>query len=123
MAGAFLVSDFGLLVMMLRAFSRDLPCCGDRTHCKKQKTRYLCNFLRLGALLGSFRLEICHFCCVFVPRFAIGELATIANRKKVAVRADFLFLDSWNSFGTVIWSGRSYAASQSALQRGPNVAS
>lgn len=31
MAGAFLVSDFGLLVMMLRAFSRDLPCCGDRT--------------------------------------------------------------------------------------------
>ena len=61
MAGAFLVSDFGLLVMMLRAFSRDLPCCGDRTHCKKQKTRYLCNFLRLGALLGSFSLEICHF--------------------------------------------------------------
>ena len=37
MAGAFLVSDFGLLVMMLRAFSRDLPCCGDRTHCKKTK--------------------------------------------------------------------------------------
>ena len=37
MAGAFLVSDFGLLVMMLRAFSRDLPCCGDRTHCEKQK--------------------------------------------------------------------------------------
>lgn len=31
MAGAFLVSDFGLLVMMLRAFSRDLPCCSDRT--------------------------------------------------------------------------------------------
>ena len=95
MAGAFLVSDFGLLVMMLRAFSRDLPCCGDRTHCKKQKTRYLCNFLRLGALLGSFRLEICHFCCVFVPRFAIGEFATIANRKKVAIRTDFLFLGSW----------------------------
>lgn len=31
MAGAFFVSDFGLLVMMLRAFSRDLPCCDDRT--------------------------------------------------------------------------------------------
>ena len=37
MAGAFLVSDFGLLVMMLRAFSRDLPCCDDRAHCKKTK--------------------------------------------------------------------------------------
>ena len=52
MAGAFLVSDFGLLVMMLRAFSRDLPYCGDRTHCKKQKTRYLCNFF---AIRGSSR--------------------------------------------------------------------
>ena len=31
----------------------------------------------------------------FVPRFAIGELATIANRKKVAIRTDFLFLGSW----------------------------
>ena len=122
MAGAFLVSDFGLLVMMLRAFSRDLPCCSDRAHCKK-RLGVFATFLRLGALLGSFRLEICHFCCVFVPRFAIGELATIANRKKVAIRTDFLFLDSWNSFDTVIWSGRSYAASQSALQRGPSVAS
>ena len=27
-----------------------------------------------------------------MPRFAIGELATIANRKKVAIRTDFLFL-------------------------------
>ena len=37
MAGAFLVSGFGLLVMMLRAFSWDLLCCGDRTHYKKTK--------------------------------------------------------------------------------------
>ena len=88
MAGAFLVSDFGLLVMILRAFSRDLPCCGDRTHCKK-RLGIFATFLRLGALLGSFSLGICHFCCVFVPRFAIGELATIANRKKVAIRTDF----------------------------------
>lgn len=95
MAGAFLVSDFGLLVIILRAFLRDLPCCGDRTHCKKQKIGIFATFLRLGALLSSFRLEICHFCCVFVPRFAIGELATIANRKKVAIRIDFLFLGSW----------------------------
>ena len=94
MAGAFLVSDFGLLVMMLRAFSRGLPCCGDRTHCKK-RLGVFATFLRLGALLGSFRLEICHFFCVFVPRFAIGELATIANRKKIAIRTDFLFLGSW----------------------------
>ena len=63
------------------------------------------------------------FCCVFVPRFAIGELATIANRKKVAIRTDFLFPDSWNSFNTVIWSGRAFAAPQSALQRGPSIAS
>ena len=27
-----------------------------------------------------------------MPRFAIGEFGTIANRKKVAVWADFLFL-------------------------------
>ena len=103
MAGAFLVSDFGLLVMMLRAFSRDLPCCGDRTHCKKQKLGIFATFLRLGALLGSFRLEICHFCCVFVPRFAIGELATIANRKKVAIRTDFLFLGSWEGPPRQCW--------------------
>ena len=81
--------------MILRAWSRDLPCCGDGPSAKNKKTRYLCNFLRLGALLGSFRLEICHFCCVFVPRFAIGELATIANRKKVVIRTDVLFLGSW----------------------------
>ena len=31
------------------------------------------------------------FCCVFVPRFAIGEFATIANRKKVAIRTVFCF--------------------------------
>ena len=30
-----------------------------------------------------------------MPRFAIGELATIANRKKVAIRTDFLLLGSW----------------------------
>ena len=95
MAGAFLVSDFGLLVMMLRAFSRDLPCCSDRIHCKNKKLGIFATFLRLGTLLGSFKLEICHFCCVFVLRFAIGELATIANRKKVAIRTDFLFLSSW----------------------------
>ncbi len=52
MAGAFLVSDFGLLVMMLRAFSRDLPCCSDRT-----------DFLFLGswegpeAVLGCYGLD------------------------------------------------------------------
>lgn len=44
MAGAFLVSDFGLLVMMLRAFSRDLPCCSDRT-----------DFLFLGSWEGPPR--------------------------------------------------------------------
>ena len=87
---------------MLLAFSRDLPCCGDRTHCKKQKLGIFATFLRLGALLGSFRLEICHFCCVFVPRFAIGELATTANRKKVAIRTDFLFLGSWEGPETVL---------------------
>ena len=93
-AGAFLISDCGLLVIILRAFSRDLPCCGDRTHCKK-RLGIFATFLRLGALLGSFRLEICHFCCVFVPRFAIGELATIANRKKLQFGPIFLFLGSW----------------------------
>lgn len=30
-----------------------------------------------------------------MPRFAIGELAAIANRKKVAIRTDSLFLGSW----------------------------
>ena len=80
--------------MMLRAFSWDLPCCGDRTHCKK-RLGIFATFLRLGALFRSFSLEICHFCCVFVPRFAIGELSTIANRKKAAIRTDFLFLGSW----------------------------
>lgn len=102
MAGALLVSDFGLLVMMLRAFSWELPDCGDRTHCKNKKLGIFATFLRLGALLGSFSLEICHFCCVFVPRFAIGEFATIANRKKVAIRTDFLFLGSWEGPETAL---------------------
>lgn len=62
---------------------------------KNKKLGIFATFLRLGALLGSFRLEICHFCCVFVPRFAIGELAAIANRKKVVIRTDILFLGSW----------------------------
>ena len=35
----------------------------------------------------------------------------------------FLFPDSWNSLDTVIWSGRAFAAPQSALQRGPGIAS
>ena len=52
MAGAFLVSDFGLLVMILRAFSRDLPCCGDRTHYKKQKLGIFATFF---AIRGSSR--------------------------------------------------------------------
>ena len=92
MAGAFLVSDFGLLVMMLRAFSRDLPCCSDRTHCKKnKKLGIFATFLRLGALLGSFRLEICHFCCVFVPRFAIGSSQQLPIAKKLQFGPIFCF--------------------------------
>lgn len=74
MAGAFLVSGFSLPAMISRAFSRDLPRCGDRAHCKNKKLVIVATFLRLGALLGSFSLEICHFCCVFVPRFAIGKI-------------------------------------------------
>ena len=91
MAGAFLVSDFGLLVMMLRAFSRDLPCCSDRTIAKNKKLGIFATFLRLGALLGSFRLEICHFCCVFVPRFAIGSSQQLPIAKKLQFGPIFCF--------------------------------
>lgn len=68
---------------------------GQSAHRENKNCGIFATFLRLGALLGSFRLEICHFCCVFVPRFAIEELAAIANRKKVAIRTDSLFLGSW----------------------------
>ena len=34
-----------------------------------------------------------------------GELATIPNRKNVAIRSDFLFLDSWAGLRTVLGGG------------------
>lgn len=106
---------------------REIYLLGQSAHRENKKLGISATFLRLRTLpcpskakIGAFTRQIT---CVFVPQFAIGELAAIANRKKVAIRTDFLFLDSWNSFDTVIWSGRAYAASQSALQRGPSVAS
>ena len=44
--------------------------------------------------------------CAFAPQSAIGKLATIRNRKKVAKMSRFLFLDSRSGFGMTIWSGR-----------------
>ncbi len=44
--------------------------------------------------------------CAFAPQSAIGKLATIRNRKKVAKMSRFLFLDSRSSFGVTIWPGR-----------------
>ena len=44
--------------------------------------------------------------CAFAPQSAIGKLATIRNRKKVAKTSRLLFLDSRSSFGMTIWSGR-----------------
>ena len=38
-AGAFLVSGLSLLAVISRVFSRDLPRCGDRVHCKKVAIR------------------------------------------------------------------------------------
>lgn len=38
--------------MMLRAFSRDLPCCGDRTYCKKQKSCTAGRFFVSGSWEG-----------------------------------------------------------------------
>ena len=44
--------------------------------------------------------------CAFSPQSAIGKLATIRNRKKIAKMSRFLFLDSRSSFGMTIWPGR-----------------
>ena len=38
-------------------------------------------------------------------RSAIGGHATIPNRKKVAIRSDFLFLGSWAGLRTVLGGG------------------
>ena len=79
-----------------------LPCRGDPPHCKKQKSRRFCNFF---AIRDSFPVPSkrkwavnSHFRRVFRLHSAIGKHTTIPNRKKVAVRTDFLFLAPWGSF-------------------------
>lgn len=69
---------------------------------QKQKSRRFCN---LFAIRDSFPVPAkrkwavnSHFRCVFRLYSTIGEHATIPNRKKVAIRTDFLFLASWGSF-------------------------
>ncbi len=60
--------------MIFRAFSRDLPRCGDRAHCKKQKTRHRCNFFAtadssplLKALNMPFLLRFRASICFLTP--------------------------------------------------------
>ena len=76
---------------------RDLPYCGNR-FIEKQKSRHFCNFfaiadsflfLQSGNRLPNGRLP------AFLHRDPrSGEPITIRNRKKVAIRAEFLFLVS-----------------------------
>ena len=46
-----------------------------------------------------------HFAALSDLNLRSGELATIPNRKNVAIRSDFLFLGSWAGLGTVLESG------------------
>lgn len=57
--------------------------------------------------------------CAFAPQSTIGKLATIRNRKKVAKMSRFLFLDSRNSFGMMIWSKRTPRSIVSGFMAAP----
>ena len=57
--------------------------------------------------------------CAFAPQSAIGKLATIRNRKKVAKMSRFLFLDSRSSFGMTIWPGRTQRSIVSSFAAAP----
>ena len=73
---------------------RDLPHCGNR-FVEKQKSRHFCNFF---AIRDSFlfpqsgnRLPNGRLPALLHRDLRSGESITIPNRKKVAIRADFLF--------------------------------
>ncbi len=102
-SGRLFISDFGLLAMMFRAFFAGSAPLRRLSPLQKQKTRYLCNFLRLRTPLRSSRPENGRFCCVLGLRIAFWRHATIPNRKKVAIRADFLFLGSWGEAPKQCW--------------------
>ena len=57
--------------------------------------------------------------CAFAPQSAIGKLATIRNRKKVAKKSRFLFLDSRSSFGMTIWPERTQRSIVSGFAAAP----
>ena len=74
-------------------------------HPENKKLGVSATFLRLGALFCPLRAVQWLIFSVFTLKFAIRELAAIANRKKVTVRAVFLFLISQDVLKAVPWMG------------------
>ena len=73
---------------------RDLPHCGNRL-IEKQKSRHFCNFFAIRDsflfLQSGNRLPNGRLPAILHRNPRSGEPITIPNRKKVAIRADFLF--------------------------------
>lgn len=74
-------------------------------HPENKKLGVSATIFRLGALFCSFGAFLWLICSVFTLKSAIREVAAIANRKKVAVRAAFLFLSSQDALKAVPWMG------------------
>ena len=94
-SGRLFVSDFGLLAMVSCAFFAGSAPLRRLRPFKNKKLGIFATFLRLRTPLCSSKPENSRFCCILGPRSAFWRHATIPNRKKVAIRADFLFLSSW----------------------------
>ena len=70
---------------------------------KNKNPRIFATFFRLGTPFRPRKAKIGNLwpiIRVFTPRLAIWNHATIRNRKKVAIRAIFLFSSSWGGFRT-----------------------
>ena len=89
----------------------------------KQKSRRFCNFFAITDPLPSptkrKQAVMQPITCAFAPQSAIGKLATIRNRKKVAKKSRFLFLDSRSSFGMTIWPERTQRSIVSGFAAAP----
>ena len=88
-------------VTHLARFPTNAPRCSDPP-IAKTKISTFCNFFAIGNSpppwqRGNKPLHS-HFRRVFGQQSAIGEIATIPNRKKVATKAEFLFLNSRGDF-------------------------
>ena len=88
-------------VTHLARFPTNAPRCSDPPIAKTKISTFLqlfCDWQLPSTLATGNKPLHSHFRRVFGQQSAIGEIATIPNRKKVATKAEFLFLNSRGDF-------------------------